>query len=142
LKPVKSHNFAASIRQRLLNIADSRPLPLQVVSSETIALLNERNEVDILRRRMDASVLLINSGRRLGRLQATSDQLNALSVVVRSSTVRSHPTRPLRAGKKEATPFSRGELRAFGSPARVYQRRTVSRRIRRQYRVGCLRTTQ
>jgi NodT family efflux transporter outer membrane factor (OMF) lipoprotein len=32
---------------------------LQVVSAETIALLNERNEVDILRRRMDASVLLI-----------------------------------------------------------------------------------
>jgi NodT family efflux transporter outer membrane factor (OMF) lipoprotein len=32
---------------------------LQVVSAETVALLNERNEVDILRRRMDASVLLI-----------------------------------------------------------------------------------
>jgi NodT family efflux transporter outer membrane factor (OMF) lipoprotein len=32
---------------------------LQVVSAQTIALLNERNEVDILRRRMDASVLLI-----------------------------------------------------------------------------------
>jgi NodT family efflux transporter outer membrane factor (OMF) lipoprotein len=32
---------------------------LQVVSAETIALLNERNEVDISRRRMDASVLLI-----------------------------------------------------------------------------------
>ena len=32
---------------------------LQVVSAQTVALLNERNEVDILRRRMDASVLLI-----------------------------------------------------------------------------------
>jgi NodT family efflux transporter outer membrane factor (OMF) lipoprotein len=32
---------------------------LQVVSAQTIALLNERNEVDILRRRMDSSVLLI-----------------------------------------------------------------------------------
>jgi NodT family efflux transporter outer membrane factor (OMF) lipoprotein len=32
---------------------------LQVVSAETVALLNERNEVDILRRRMEASVLLI-----------------------------------------------------------------------------------
>jgi NodT family efflux transporter outer membrane factor (OMF) lipoprotein len=32
---------------------------LQVVTAQTIALLNERNEVDILRRRMDASVLLI-----------------------------------------------------------------------------------
>jgi NodT family efflux transporter outer membrane factor (OMF) lipoprotein len=32
---------------------------LQVVSAQTIALLNERNEVDILRRRIDASVLLI-----------------------------------------------------------------------------------
>jgi outer membrane protein TolC len=34
---------------------------LQVVSAETIALENERNEVDILRRRMDASVLLIKA---------------------------------------------------------------------------------
>ena len=32
---------------------------LQVVSAQTIALLNERNEVDILRRRMETSVLLI-----------------------------------------------------------------------------------
>jgi hypothetical protein len=34
---------------------------LQVVSAETIELLNERDEVDILRRRMDASVLLIKA---------------------------------------------------------------------------------
>jgi NodT family efflux transporter outer membrane factor (OMF) lipoprotein len=34
---------------------------LQVVSAETIALQNERNDVDILRRRMDASVLLIKA---------------------------------------------------------------------------------
>ena len=34
---------------------------LQVVSAQTIELLNERNEVDILRRRMDASVLLIKA---------------------------------------------------------------------------------
>jgi outer membrane protein TolC len=34
---------------------------LQVVSAETVALQNERNEVDILRRRMDASVLLIKA---------------------------------------------------------------------------------
>ena len=34
---------------------------LQVVSAETIALENERNEVDILRRRMDASVLSIKA---------------------------------------------------------------------------------
>jgi NodT family efflux transporter outer membrane factor (OMF) lipoprotein len=34
---------------------------LQVVSAETIALENERNEVDILRRRMDASVLLVKA---------------------------------------------------------------------------------
>jgi NodT family efflux transporter outer membrane factor (OMF) lipoprotein len=32
---------------------------LQVISAQTIALLNERNDVDILRRRMDASVLLV-----------------------------------------------------------------------------------
>jgi NodT family efflux transporter outer membrane factor (OMF) lipoprotein len=34
---------------------------LQVVSAETIELQNERNEVDILRRRIDASVLLIKA---------------------------------------------------------------------------------
>jgi NodT family efflux transporter outer membrane factor (OMF) lipoprotein len=34
---------------------------LQVVSAETIELQNERNEVDVLRRRIDASVLLIKA---------------------------------------------------------------------------------
>jgi NodT family efflux transporter outer membrane factor (OMF) lipoprotein len=34
---------------------------LQVITAQTIALANERNDVDILRRRMDASVLLIKS---------------------------------------------------------------------------------
>jgi NodT family efflux transporter outer membrane factor (OMF) lipoprotein len=34
---------------------------LQVLTAQTIALENERNEVDILRRRMDASVLLIKA---------------------------------------------------------------------------------
>jgi NodT family efflux transporter outer membrane factor (OMF) lipoprotein len=32
---------------------------LEVITADTIALANERNEIDILRRRMDASVLLI-----------------------------------------------------------------------------------
>lgn len=32
---------------------------LQVISAQTIALLNERNDVDVLRLRMDASVLLV-----------------------------------------------------------------------------------
>jgi outer membrane protein TolC len=34
---------------------------LQVLTAQTIALKNERNDVDILRRRMDASVLLIKA---------------------------------------------------------------------------------
>lgn len=34
---------------------------LQVITAQTIALQNERNDVDILRRRMDASVLLIKA---------------------------------------------------------------------------------
>src|SRR6202044_444503 len=34
---------------------------LQVPTAQTIALQNERNDVDILRRRMDASVLLIKA---------------------------------------------------------------------------------
>jgi outer membrane protein TolC len=32
-----------------------------VLTAQTIALQNERNDVDILRRRMDASVLLIKA---------------------------------------------------------------------------------
>jgi len=34
---------------------------LQVINAQTIALQNERNNVDIQRRRMDASVLLIKA---------------------------------------------------------------------------------
>ena len=34
---------------------------LQVITAQTIALTNERNEIDIRRRRMDASVLLIKA---------------------------------------------------------------------------------
>jgi len=34
---------------------------LQVITAQTTALSNERNDVDILRRRMDASVLLIKA---------------------------------------------------------------------------------
>jgi outer membrane protein TolC len=34
---------------------------LPVITAQTITLLNERNTVDILRRRMDASVLLIKA---------------------------------------------------------------------------------
>ena len=34
---------------------------LQVITAQTVALSNERNDVDILRRRMDASVLLIKA---------------------------------------------------------------------------------
>jgi hypothetical protein len=34
---------------------------LQVLTAQTIALQNERNDVDILRRRMDVSVLLIKA---------------------------------------------------------------------------------
>ena len=34
---------------------------LQVITAQTTALTNERTEIDILRRRMDASVLLIKA---------------------------------------------------------------------------------
>lgn len=43
---------------------------LQVINAQTVALMNERNDVDILRRRMDASVLLIKA---LGGGWNTSD---------------------------------------------------------------------
>ena len=35
-----------------------------MITAQTTALFNERNDVDILRRRMDASVLLIKALRR------------------------------------------------------------------------------
>ena len=34
---------------------------LQVITAQTVTLLNERNQVDIMRRRMDASVLLVKA---------------------------------------------------------------------------------
>jgi len=34
---------------------------LQVITAQTVALTNERNQVDIMRRRMDASVLLVKA---------------------------------------------------------------------------------
>ena len=34
---------------------------LQVITAQTIELANERNDIDILRRRLDASVLLIKA---------------------------------------------------------------------------------
>jgi NodT family efflux transporter outer membrane factor (OMF) lipoprotein len=48
---------------------------LQVITAQTTALSNERNEVDILRRRMDASVLLVKSlggGWNVSQLPAVS----------------------------------------------------------------------
>jgi outer membrane protein TolC len=34
---------------------------LQVITAQTVELANERNDIDILRRRLDASVLLIKA---------------------------------------------------------------------------------
>jgi len=34
---------------------------LQVITAQTVTLANQRNEIDILRRRMDASVLLVKA---------------------------------------------------------------------------------
>ena len=59
---------------------------LQVVSAETIELLNERDEVDILRRRMEACVLLfkaLGGSWDLPTFQATSSQLHALIITLR-----------------------------------------------------------
>jgi NodT family efflux transporter outer membrane factor (OMF) lipoprotein len=50
---------------------------LQVLTAQTIALQNERNDVDILRRRMDASVLLIKA---LGGGWDTSQIQHAASI--------------------------------------------------------------
>ena len=34
---------------------------LQVITAQTVTLQNQRNDIDILRRRMDASVLLVKA---------------------------------------------------------------------------------
>src|SRR5260370_10018193 len=45
---------------------------LQVITAQTIELANERNAIDIQRRRLDASVLLVQStGRRVGYFQSS-----------------------------------------------------------------------
>jgi outer membrane protein TolC len=38
-----------------------RVTPLEVITAQTIELANERNAIDILRRRMDASMLLVKA---------------------------------------------------------------------------------
>ena len=46
---------------------------LQVVTWQTAALNNQRNDLDILQRRLDASVLLVKAlGRRLGYDKASA----------------------------------------------------------------------
>jgi NodT family efflux transporter outer membrane factor (OMF) lipoprotein len=57
---------ATSSASESLRVSNDRYLAgadpyLQVLTAQTIALANERNDVDILRRRMEASVLLIKS---------------------------------------------------------------------------------
>lgn len=53
---------------------------LQVIIAQTTDLANERNEADILRRRMDASVLLVKAlGGGLGRSAITHPSQPALS---------------------------------------------------------------
>jgi NodT family efflux transporter outer membrane factor (OMF) lipoprotein len=61
----QQHNAVAS-SQNLLDLSLNRykggvDTYLQVITSQTINLTNQRTEVDILRRRMDASVLLIKA---------------------------------------------------------------------------------
>jgi NodT family efflux transporter outer membrane factor (OMF) lipoprotein len=61
----QQESATASARESL-RISNDRYLAgadpyLQVLTAQTIALANERNDVDILRRRMEASVLLIKS---------------------------------------------------------------------------------
>jgi NodT family efflux transporter outer membrane factor (OMF) lipoprotein len=62
----KQQQTATSSAQESLQIFTDRYIGgadpyLQVLTAQTIALQNERNDVDILRRRMDASVLLIKA---------------------------------------------------------------------------------
>jgi len=62
----QQQNEAVASAQQSLEISKTRytggvDTYLQVITAQTIALSNERNAVDIQRRRMDSSVLLIKS---------------------------------------------------------------------------------
>lgn len=61
-QPARGHGVGARVAGAFTNryIGGLDPF-LRVITAQTIALGNERNDVDILRRRMDASVLLIKS---------------------------------------------------------------------------------
>src|SRR2546425_6640222 len=48
---------------------------LQVITAQTVALMNQRNDIDILRRRMDASVLLVKA---LGGVHSTSQDVDVV----------------------------------------------------------------
>jgi NodT family efflux transporter outer membrane factor (OMF) lipoprotein len=64
---------------------------LQVLTAQTIALQNERNDVDILRRRMDASVLLIKA---LGGGWNTSQLPTTAQVGAKQKQVQPTPASP------------------------------------------------
>jgi NodT family efflux transporter outer membrane factor (OMF) lipoprotein len=65
---------------------------LQVITAQTIALENERNDVDILRRRMDASVLLVKA---LGGGWNASQMPTPMQLGQNSAdSPKSHGTRP------------------------------------------------
>ena len=62
----QQQNEATASAQESLQIFTDRYIGgadpyLQVLTAQTITLQNERNDVDILRRRMDASVLLVKA---------------------------------------------------------------------------------
>jgi outer membrane protein TolC len=62
----KQQAVATAAAQEALQIFTNRYIGgadpyLQVITAQTVALQNQRNDVDILRRRMDASVLLIKA---------------------------------------------------------------------------------
>jgi outer membrane protein TolC len=66
MQEAEEQQRAVAAAQESLQLATNRyqggvDTYLQVISAQTFALTNERNAVDILQRRMDASVLLIKA---------------------------------------------------------------------------------
>jgi outer membrane protein TolC len=57
---------------------------LQVITAQTIALTNERNEIDIQRRRMEATVLLVKAlGGGLGHAKYAQSPVAAKGLMLR-----------------------------------------------------------
>ncbi len=85
---------------------------LQVITAQAVTLSNQRNDVDILRRRMDASVLLIKSlggGWNVSSLPTLTSTANR-NPTANSSYNSNHPTNSDTTASSDSNPDSDSDL--------------------------------